>query len=105
MGFLTVCSRLGHYDVTAKIGEGAMGEVYRGQGHQALNGSREVLAGGVCAPRGRDTVRWVEPEWSRRLQFARPTSIASAQPMAFNVGGCRGDPYHRVTGEELPQWC
>ena len=26
---LTVGSRLGHYDVTAKIGEGGMGEVYR----------------------------------------------------------------------------
>ncbi len=25
----TVGSRLGHYDVTAKIGEGGMGEVYR----------------------------------------------------------------------------
>ena len=26
---LEVGSRLGHYDVTAKIGEGGMGEVYR----------------------------------------------------------------------------
>ena len=26
---LEVGSRLGHYDVSAKIGEGAMGEVYR----------------------------------------------------------------------------
>ena len=26
---LNVGSRLGHYDVTAKIGEGGMGEVYR----------------------------------------------------------------------------
>ena len=26
---LTVGSRLGHYDVTAKIGAGGMGEVYR----------------------------------------------------------------------------
>ncbi len=26
---LTVGSRLGHYDVTALIGEGGMGEVYR----------------------------------------------------------------------------
>ena len=26
---LAVGSRLGHYDVTAKIGEGGMGEVYR----------------------------------------------------------------------------
>ena len=26
---LTVGSRLGHYSVTAKIGEGGMGEVYR----------------------------------------------------------------------------
>ena len=27
---LTVGSRLGHYDVTALIGQGGMGEVYRG---------------------------------------------------------------------------
>ncbi len=26
---LTIGSRLGHYDVTAQIGEGGMGEVYR----------------------------------------------------------------------------
>ena len=26
---LEIGSRLGHYDVTAKIGEGGMGEVYR----------------------------------------------------------------------------
>ena len=29
---LTVGDRLGHYDVTAKIGEGGMGEVYRATG-------------------------------------------------------------------------
>ncbi len=28
---LTVGTRLGHYDVTALIGEGGMGEVYRAQ--------------------------------------------------------------------------
>ena len=31
---LTVGSRLGHYDVTALIGEGGMGQVYRARGSE-----------------------------------------------------------------------
>ena len=35
---LEIGSRLGHYDVTAKIGEGGMGEAYRaGYGRVVIN--------------------------------------------------------------------
>ena len=32
---LNIGDRLAHYDVTAKIGEGGMGEVYRARAYQA----------------------------------------------------------------------
>ena len=35
---LEIGSRLGHYDVTALIGEGGMGQVYRATGYQARPG-------------------------------------------------------------------
>ena len=38
---LEIGSRLGHYDVTAKIGEGGMGEAYRaGYGRVVINRQR-----------------------------------------------------------------
>jgi len=37
---LTLCSRLGVYDVTAPIGEGGMGQVYRAREHEAESMSR-----------------------------------------------------------------
>ena len=50
---LTVGSRLGHYDVTALIGEGGMGQVYRAtgprfcrelaDGHRPTRRSRAIL--------------------------------------------------------------
>ena len=40
---LTIGSRLGHYDVTALIGEGGMGEVYR-----VRNTKLDRIAVGAC---------------------------------------------------------
>ena len=39
---LNVGSKLGHYDVTAKIGEGGMGEVYRAQDLRSATPSHEA---------------------------------------------------------------
>ena len=42
-----VGSRLGHYDVTALIGEGGMGEVYRARDTKL---DRDVALSGSCFP-------------------------------------------------------
>ena len=44
---LQVGSRLGHYDVTALIGEGGMGEVYRARDTKL---DRDVALRGSCFP-------------------------------------------------------
>ena len=52
---LNVGDRLGHYDVTAKIGEGGMGEVYRARDTKL---DRDVALK-VLPPAFRD-----DPDWS-----------------------------------------
>ncbi len=45
---LTVGSRLAHYDVTALIGEGGMGQVYQATDTKLNGSASEDPARGVC---------------------------------------------------------
>ena len=45
---LTVGSRIAHYDVTALIGEGSMGQVYQATDTKLATGRTEDPARGVC---------------------------------------------------------
>jgi hypothetical protein len=44
---LEVGSRLGHYNVTALIGEGGMGQVYRAEEDLVAGGGWESIRGGL----------------------------------------------------------
>ena len=62
---LNVGSRLGHYDVTALIGEGGMGQVYQATDTKlkrqvALKILRDAFAAGTVPTRGRSP-RLAEP--------------------------------------------
>ena len=48
---LTIGSRLGHYDVTAHIGEGGMGQVYQATDIKSSLGS--AYAGGIIIVKSR----------------------------------------------------
>ena len=73
---LDIGSRLAHYDVTAKIGEGGMGEVYRARDTRL----DRTVAIKVLPDESPTLARRTQIDCSRRSDVARASSLQPAFP-------------------------